>query len=119
MDKREKKIVLILIISLILIDQLIKIIMIISNTQIVINDWLKIGFEQASDTSEKFTYILIAWIAVVLLYRYMKSNNSYVKLSNRIVVCFGIAGVISNVIDIIWKGQVISYIKIGDYVNFN
>lgn len=108
--KKENKKIWILILGLILIDQMIKIILILTNSSAL--NW--------NVTSESnVTYILISIIAIIVLGKYLTSNNTYIKLKNKIVLSFAVAGVISNAIDRIWKGHVINYIHIPNFTTIN
>ena len=117
--KENRRIILIVIILLILVDQIIKIFLIITNFKISLNNVLGIYFEEGIQTNDNLSYILISFIVTILLIRYIKSNNIFIKNSNKIVISFAIAGVISNAIDRIWKGYVITYINISGFIGLN
>ena len=103
MSKKEKKIIIILTISLILIDQILKIVS-INKTEINIEP-----------SSNNTSYILISIIAIIVIIRYMLNNNSFIKINSRIILSFAIAGALSNVIDRIWFKSVINYINIKEF----
>ena len=106
--KKEKKILIILIISLIVIDQVLKIIFegFIANTQNIFS-------------TDNITYILVSFIAIMLIIRYISSNNTYIKLDSKIVLSFATAGVISNLIDRIFRGMVVNYIDVKFFDTIN
>ena len=70
-------------------------------------------------SDNNITYILISFIAIIFLARYVNSNNTYIKTSNKIILSFAIAGVASNLIDRIWKGYVLNYIYIPNFPSLN
>ncbi len=107
--KKENKLVLILIMCLIFIDQLIKIIIKIKG----------ISIEKNIDSEENIKYIFISIVAIIVLIRYIKSNNTYIKLKNKIILGFAISGVTSNIIDRIIFGHVINYINIPKFFAIN
>ncbi len=106
----ENKKILILIISLILIDQIVKIILISTNSSML---------EWSIASEDNTAYILISLIAILLLLKYVTSNNTFIKFRNKVVLSFAIAGVVGNVIDRIWKGHVITYIYIPNFISIN
>ena len=107
MNKKEKKIIIILTISLILIDQILKIVSI---------NKTKINIEPSSNN---ISYILISIIAIIIIIKYMLNNNSFIKMDSRIALSFAVAGAISNVIDRIWLKNVINYINIKGFTPIN
>ena len=110
MDKnKEKKILIILIGILILLDQIIKITMLLLGKNVIQNIELK----------ENIKYIIINLIIIGMIIRYINSNNSFIKKDSKIVLSFAIAGAISNVIDRIIRGYVINYINISGFFSIN
>lgn len=110
MNKKEKKIILRLIMILILIDQVIKIIMINANSEIRL---------LLSKDQSNMSHIVISIIVIIVMIRYILNNNSFIKMNSRIIISFAIAGAISNVIDRIWIGNVINYINISKFMPIN
>lgn len=117
MSKDRKKI-LILIIGLIILDQAIKIIMLTSKVHFELGA-MQIDAVQTERAQNNIQYILISIIAGTALIRYVLSNNSFIKLSNKVILSFAIAGVISNLIDRIIKGYVVNYIFLSGFTDFN
>ena len=107
MNKKQKIIILVLITGLIITDQILKIIYITKQG---------INIEKSSDNTK---YILISIIAIIVLVRYMLNNNSFIKMDSRIILSFAISGAISNIIDRIWKGNVINNIKLLSFTDIN
>lgn len=107
MNKKEKKIVIILTIVLILLDQILKIINL--NKPGIIRE----------RTSNNASYIILSIIVIIVIIRYMSNNNSFIKTSSRVVLSFALAGAISNIIDRIWLGDVINYIEIPGVIGVN
>ena len=119
MKEKERKILTILILSLILIDQILKIFLYKSNFQIINNNGWGIGVFNNTKTENNLAYILISIIAVMALVRYIKSNNTFIKINSRVILSFSIAGAISNAIDRIWNGGTINYINIPNFSALN
>ena len=107
MNKKQKIIILILIIGLIIIDQMLKITYIATQG---------INIEKAADNT---SYILISIVAIITMIRYIVSDNSFIKIDSRIILSFAIAGATSNVIDRLWVGDVINNIKMPSFTDIN
>ncbi len=107
-NKRHGKMLIILIIATVVLDQITKI-------------WLyKKQIATISDSgNNNGYYIIISIIIVLMIIRYISSDNTFIKLKTKIILSFGIAGAIGNVIDRIWNKNIIVFIKIGDYINLN
>lgn len=107
MNKKQKIIILILAIGLILIDQTLKIMYITKQGT---------NIEKTTDNT---SYILISIIAIIAMLRYIFCNNSFIKMDSRIVLSFAIAGATSNVIDRLWVGDVINNIRVQSFTDIN
>ncbi len=103
--KKENKIVIIIIFCLIMIDQISK--FLLSNKSWTIQN------------QDNGYHIMISIIIVIMIFRYIFSNNIYIKKRTKIVLSFAIAGAISNVIDRIWNNSVILIINIGHHIEIN
>lgn len=114
MKKNERKKQLILITSLILItlilDQITKYIFYKNGQAIIPNE---------IDGSNNGYYIIMSIIVVIMIIRYISNDNSFIKTGTKIVLSFGISGAIGNVIDRIFRGYVIVFIKLGNEVYIN
>ena len=106
MNKKQKIIIIVLIVLLILLDQIFKIVNI---NNIEIN----------KDSNNNISYILISVPAIIIIIRYMLSNNIFIKMDTRVILTFAIAGATSNVIDRVWLGNVINYIDIPNFTPVN
>ena len=119
MKNKEKNILIILIIALIVLDQIIKIIFLATNAKIGnTNNW-SLGILNNNKSENNVQYILIGLIAIILLIRYATRNNTYIKMDSRICIGFAIAGCFSNFIDRIWNGGTINYINIPKFATLN
>ena len=107
MNKKQKIIIMIVIIGLIIIDQIVKITYITTQG---------ISIEKSADNT---SYILISIIAIIAIVRYILTDNSFIKIDSRIVLSLAIAGATSNVIDRIWLGNVINNIKLPSFTDIN
>ena len=119
MQKKEGKILIILIIILIVADQILKLTILYTGFKAENKDGLSIEVLNTEKTENNFSYILIAIIAIGVLVRYINSKNSFIHTDSKIVLCFAIAGVLSNTIDRLWKGFVINYINIPNFAPLN
>ena len=119
MKLKEKKIIIILIITLILIDQIAKVLIFKTNITSVNEDGWGIGILTNQKSENNIAYILISIVAVMMLVRYINSNNTFIKTDSRVILSFAIAGAISNVIDRIWNGGTINYINISNFTPIN
>lgn len=107
MNKKERNILVILIIILVLVDQIIKVISIAKGNISIQKD------------KDNISYILINIIASTIILRYMSSKNSFIKLDSRILLSLTLAGIISNTIDMIWAKDVITYIEVPSFARIN
>ena len=114
-----KKYKLILIVVLILIDQFLKIFIFTTDFKMVTASGAGLILEQKIVSENNLAYILIDILAIIILIKYMRSKNPFIKDSNRVILSFGIAGAISNLIDRIWNGKVINYINIPNFATIN
>ena len=58
-------------------------------------------------------------IIILLILRYIRNDNVFIKLDTKIVLSFAISGAVGNLIDRIWNNDVITFIKLGNYFNLN
>ena len=119
MKDKEKRILIILVSALVIVDQIIKIIMYNSKIQIINSIGWGIGVLNNIKTENNLAYILVSIVAVIALIRYIKSNNTYIKMNSRVILSFSIAGAISNAIDRVWNGGTINYINIPNFSALN
>ena len=103
--KKDKKLIIIIIIFLVLIDQISK--FILRNKSWTI---------QNQDNGYN---IIVSIIIIIIIFRFIISNNSYNKMYTRIVLSFAVAGAFSNLIDRIWKNSVILIINLGNHIEIN
>ena len=130
MDKKHfitrSKLTIIFIFLIILIDQLIKIfaISITNNGSIEIIKGV-LNFTYAKNTGEALkigsdasTFLLINIIVIFLLIRFLIVNREKVDVKASVALSFILAGGISNLIDRIFRGEVVNFIDISSLVNF-
>lgn len=111
MEKKDKKnhnkiIIAIIIISLI-IDQITKIIA------------YKQGWNTQNESTDNNYYMIMTIIIVLLIARYIRTDNSFIKLNTKVILSFAISGAIGNLIDRIWNKSVITFIKLGNFLDLN
>ena len=119
MKPKEKKIIYILIIALIIIDQIAKILIFKTDIILINNAGWGIGILTNQKSENNIAYILISIVAVMMLVRYINSNNTFIKKDSRVILSFAISGAISNSIDRIWNGGTINYINIPKFTSIN
>ena len=119
MKLKEKKIIYILIIALIIIDQIAKILIFKTDITLINNAGWGIGILTNQKSENNIAYILISIVAVMMLVRYINSNNTFIKKDSRVILSFAISGAISNSIDRIWNGGTINYINIPNFTPIN
>ena len=125
MKETKNKILVILSIILIIIDQLSKLLIMAYVKAPIGNDYFKIevvsntgiafGFNNASN----ITNILLSLIVIVLIIRFIKVQNERIDNKTMVVLSLMISGGISNVIDRLIRGGVIDFIKIMHFPIFN
>ena len=119
MKEKERKILIFFIVILIFIDQILKIVIFKANIQIGNTSGWGIGVLTNTKTENNIAYILVSIVAVIALIRYIKSNNTFIKMDSRVILSFSIAGAISNAIDRVWNGGTINYINIPNFSALN
>ena len=119
MKEKQKKIIIILIIVLIIIDQILKIVLYKTGLKIIAENGWGIGVLTNTKTENNIAYILVSIVAVIALIRYIKSNNTFIKMDSRVILSFSIAGAISNAIDRVWNVGTINYINIPNFSALN
>ena len=92
--------IIIIIIAIIVIDQISKII--VQNT-----------YSMGTDSNSGMMYIVTNLIIIVLITRFMLSQNQFVDKILKVFLSFIIAGGISNLIDRIARGYVLEWINIS------
>ena len=106
MKEKKKKInkfdiaIIIIIIAIIVIDQISKII--VQNT-----------YSMGTDSNSGTMYIVTNLIIIVLITRFMLSQNQFIDKILKVFLSFIVAGGISNLIDRIARGYVLEWINIS------
>ena len=103
--KKENKLVLLIIGILILLDQITKLIFLSKSWTI--------------PNQDNGYHIIISLLIIIMIFRYIFSDNSYIKLETKIVLSCAISGAVSNVIDRLWKRSVILIINLGHHIEIN
>ena len=119
MKEKQKKIIIVLIIVLIIIDLILKIVLYKTGLKIIAENGWGIGVLTNTKTENNIAYILVSIVAVIALIRYIKSNNTFIKMDSRVILSFSIAGAISNAIDRVWNVGTINYINIPNFSALN
>lgn len=109
-NKNNLKIMTIFIMIILITDQISKIIAYKNGTAIS---------QDENGLNNKGYYIIMTIIVIIMTIRYIANDNTFVKLDTKIILSFGIAGAIGNLIDRIWNKNVIVFIKLGESLNVN
>lgn len=107
---KDRKILIIIFIIALVLDQVTKVIGYVNGWNININ----------SDNSNNGYYIIMTIIIVIMIIRYISNENTFIKLDTKVILTLAISGAIGNLIDRIWNKNVIIFMDFGKsiYLNF-
>ena len=107
---KDRKILIIIFIIALVLDQVTKVIGYVNGWNININ----------SDNSNNGYYIIMTIIIVIMIIRYISNENRFIKLDTKVILTLAISGAIGNLIDRIWNKNVIIFMDLGKsiYLNF-
>lgn len=107
---KDRKILIIIFIIALILDQVTKVIGYVNGWNININ----------SDNSNNGYYIIMTIIIVIMIIRYISNENTFIKLDTKVILTLAISGAIGNLIDRIWNKNVIIFMDLGKsiYLNF-
>lgn len=108
-EKQNKKILLIIFLVALILDQVSKIISYANGWNINLN----------TDTSNNGYYIVMTIIIVLMIIRYISNENTFIKLDTKIILTLAISGAVGNLIDRIWNQNVIIFIDLGRSIYLN
>ena len=108
-EKQNKKILLIIFLVALILDQVSKIISYANGWNINLN----------TDTSNNGYYIVMTIIIVLMIIRYISNENTFIKLDTKIILTLAISGAVGNLIDRIWNPNVIIFIDLGKSIYLN
>ena len=124
--KKIIKIILIVVFLLILVDQLSKVLIdkLVTNDIIILQNVLTISKTENSDftlglNKQSITNIFLMILILVVVIRFVVIQKHNLQKSTAIFLGMIIAGMISNLLDIIFKGAVLDFIIIGDFSAIN
>ena len=124
MKNKTLKMLIIIAIVLIVVDQLIKILSIQLLKNPIGNDLF--GLELVHNTGMAFGFndgniknIILTTFVLLVIFNFIKNQIERIDRKTTIALSFVIAGGISNLIDRIFRGSVIDFIKIYKIPNFN
>ena len=109
-NKKQRKLLTILIGIMLIIDQITKIF--VYNKGFYIENSLNI------ETNNGY-YILMSIIIIIMLIRYISNENTFIQFDTKLILSFAIAGATGNMIDRIWHEKVINFIKLGNSFELN
>ena len=107
---KDRKLLLIIFIIALVLDQVTKVIGYVNGWNININ----------GDNSNNGYYIIMTIIIVIMIIRYISNENTFIKLDTKVILTLAISGAIGNLIDRIWNKNVIIFMDLGKsiYLNF-
>lgn len=107
---KDRKILSIIFIIALVLDQVTKVIGYVNGWNININ----------SDNSNNGYYIIMTIIIIIMIIRYISNENTFIKLDTKVILTLAISGAIGNLIDRIWNKNVIIFMDLGKsiYLNF-
>ena len=108
-EKQNKKILLIIFLVALILDQVSKIISYANGWNINLN----------TDTSNNGYYLVMTIIIVLMIIRYISNENTFIKLDTKIILTLAISGAVGNLIDRIWNQNVIIFIDLGKSIYLN
>ena len=120
--KKENKMLLVMILFLLVIDQVLKFFALKNNNLILINGILKIGIYQNENgtygvnTNSTIMYVLTNLIIIVVAFKFITSQNQFVDRKTKVFLSLVIAGGVSNCIDRIFRGYVVEFIDFTDFI---
>ena len=121
--KKLHKIILVIVILIILVDQLSKILIINAGEITLISDILKLKVDNEDngmyDETSRAVNIITNITILCIIYGLIKNHNQFVAKKTKILLSFALGGGISNVIDKIFRGQVVEFIDIGNVPSIN
>ena len=104
---KDRKLLLIIFIIALVLDQVTKVIGYVNGWNININ----------SDNSNNGYYIIMTIIIVII--RYISNENTFIKLDTKVILTLAISGAIGNLIDRIWNKNVIIFMDLGKSIYLN
>ena len=107
-DKKEYKLIIIISIVIILIDQIIKAIVLNLGTITIIPGVLQ--FKVQDNMNSTSMSIITSLIAILIIFRFVMSRNSYIDRKIKIFLTFALAGGISNTFDKVVRGYLVEFI---------
>lgn len=118
-EKKQYVLVIMLILSIIVIDQVVKF-CVISNQQIE-NSVIKINYTEQEEKNieirQVITSILADLLVILILFRFLLRQIKNMNVATKIAIAFVLGGAISNVIDRFIKGRIIKYLDISGIIN--
>ena len=120
-EKRQYKLIIVLILAVLLIDQTIKYILIANENIQVSNNAIKVHYEKSKEqclkNTEVVTKVLTDLLIIVILTRFLIRQMPNMNVATRISLAFILGGASSNLIDKIVQKKVINYINISSIIS--
>ena len=107
-DKKEYKLIIIISIVIIIIDQIIKAIVLNVGTITIIQGVLQLKVQDNMNSTSMS--IITSLIAILIIFRFVMSRNSYIDRKIKIFLTFALAGGISNTFDKVVRGYLVEFI---------
>lgn len=120
---KEKIALLILIIVLIIVDQITKVLIVNAGEISVIQGVLKFSVTHNTSgaygvgSNSNIMYVITNLIVIAIVYKFMTSQNEFIDRKLKVFLSFIIAGGISNTIDKIFRGHVVEFIDLKQFIS--
>ena len=118
-NKKIVKIILILVFLLVIIDQVSKLVInkFISNDVVLLQNVFAISKTQSTERS--FSNIALSVLILIVVIRFAVIQKHNLQKSTTIFLGMIIAGEVSNLLDIIFRGGAFGFMQIGDFPSIN
>ena len=120
---RDKMLLIIIVITIVAIDQISKIIILNQEELSIIPGILKLKVTQNTDgaygigSNSTIMYILTNLVILGIIFKFITTQNEYVDTKFKIFLSFILGGGISNVLDRIFHGYVVEFIDFKQFIN--
>lgn len=120
-EKKQYVLVIMLILSIIIIDQVVKFCVILNQPIEIGTSVIRINYIEQEESNVEIVQVLSSIFAdllvILILTRFLLRQIKNMNVATKIAIAFVLGGAISNVIDRFIRGRVIKYINISGIIN--
>lgn len=120
-EKKQYVLVIMLILSIIIIDQVVKFCVILNQPIEIGTSVIRINYIEQEESNVEIVQVLSSIFAdllvILILTRFLLRQIKNMNVATKIALAFVLGGAISNVIDRFIRGRVIKYINISGIIN--